>query len=183
MPVRHRVTAATLVILMLAACAGPRDGDMDGPRGGPPGDMRGGGPASRGDGTTQVREDLQAQLSEVEQRLSLTPQQQVLWDRYREMIGALMADQLRLDPRPTVRVDAPRQIDRKVDVVRNRLVAMEDIAEAARTLYDALDADQRRVADRLLPGTVPALYSGLGMSSGGAERGERDRRGPPGRRD
>ncbi len=131
------------------------------------------------------RDALQAQLSDVEQRLSLSARQQVLWESYREAIGALMADQYRMDPRPVTRVDAVKQIQRKVDVVRNRLSAMEDIAEAASALYEGLDPDQRKTADRLLPGTVPALYSGLATNGGGSGpgsaegRGRRDRGGPP----
>ncbi len=178
MPVSHTLPLLSLVLLM-TACASAPDDDFDRSRRGPPAEAHNGGSAG-------VVDDLQTQLAEVEQRLSLTPLQQPLWERYRETIGALMADQLRLDPRPVTRIDAVKQIGRKVDVVRNRLVAMEDIAEAAELLYGTLDADQRRVADRLLPGTVPALYSGL--PGRGAEDGSaRDRRGerggpPPGGR-
>ncbi|WP_341930575.1 Spy/CpxP family protein refolding chaperone [Methyloversatilis discipulorum] len=177
MPVSRTLPLLSLVLLMTACASAPDDFDRS--RRGPPAEAHNGGSAG-------VVDDLQTQLAEVEQRLSLTPLQQPLWERYRETIGALMADQLRLDPRPVTRIDAVKQIGRKVDVVRNRLVAMEDIAEAAELLYGTLDADQRRVADRLLPGTVPALYSGL--PGRGAEDGSaRDRRGerggpPPGGR-
>ncbi|MBU0601798.1 MAG: Spy/CpxP family protein refolding chaperone [Gammaproteobacteria bacterium] len=147
--------------LLLTACAGSPDSGDDHPhRGGPPpgrGDARG----SNVDGAARVRDDLQTQLSGVERALALTPTQQPAWDRYRDSVGTLMADQFRLDPRPVARLDALRQIGRKVDVVRNRLGAMEDVADAANALYALLDATQRRVADRLLPGTVPPLYSGL----------------------
>lgn len=178
MPISRTLPLLSLVLLM-TACASAPDGDFDRSRRGPPAEARGGGSAG-------VVDELQTQLAEVEQSLSLTPLQRPLWERYRETIGALMADQLRLDPRPVTRVDAVKQIGRKVDVVRNRLVAMEDIAEAAELLYGTLDPNQRRVADRLLPGTVPALYSGL--PGRGAEDGSaRDRRGerggpPPGGR-
>lgn len=166
------------VALFVSACASAPEGDVDRTRRAPPGEARGG---------ASVIEDLQAQLSDVEQRLALTPQQRPLWDRYREAVGALMADQMRLDPRPVTRIDALKQIGRKVDVVRNRLVAMEDIANAAEHLYGVLDADQRRVADRVLPGTVPALYSGLPGggahdSAGREARGERGGGSPPGGR-
>lgn len=165
------------IVLVLSACAGPRDGGPSGPDGPMRGDMRE--PGRTAGGIGRLREDLQTQLSEVELKLALTPRQQVLWDRYRESVGALMADQFRHDPQPTLRLDAPRQIERKVDVVRNRLGAMEDIAEAAQSLYASLDADQQRLADRLLPGTVPALYSGLSDGTGGepARRAPRERRG------
>lgn len=177
MPVCRTLPLLGLVLLTTACASGPDD-DFDRSRSGPPAEAR--------SGSAGVVDDLQTQLAEVEQSLSLTPLQQPLWERYRETIGALMADQLRLDPRPVTRIDAVKQIGRKVDVVRNRLVAMEDIAEAAELLYGTLDPDQRRVADRLLPGTVPALYSGL-PGRGAEDVPARDRRGerggpPPGGR-
>jgi hypothetical protein len=72
-----------------------------------------------------------------------------------------MQDQLRGIAHPLEHEDALHQIDRRVDIVRNRLAAMEDIADAARLLYSMLSADQRKMADELMPTTVPALYSGL----------------------
>jgi hypothetical protein len=71
--------------------------------------------------------------------------------------------------------NALQQIDRKVDTVRNRLTAMEDLLDAAKKLYAALSDGQKEMADRMLPGTVPALYSGQAASSRGEGR-------PPGER-
>jgi hypothetical protein len=105
--------------------------------------------------------EFSAHLQEVRQRLKLQTAQQAAWDTYARRVQALMEDQMRGVARPDDREDAVRQINRRVDVVRNRLAAMEDIADAARQLYSALSADQRKLADDLLPTTVPALYSGL----------------------
>lgn len=156
-----------------AACAplGARD-DNDGPgRRGPGSDP--GGPS--GGGATVVSL-LQTQLAETAEALKLTPPQVVLWDAYQEKVSALMADQLRVQPYGTSRLAAPQQIARKVDVVRNRLAAMEEIDEAAHRLYAALDSTQKATADRMLPGTVPGLYSGLmgdsGRNDSGKSRGE-----------
>ena len=84
-----------------------------------------------------------------------------------------MDDQTRLAPVNTDSMTAIQQIERKVDTVRNRLTAMEDIADAAGKLYAGLNKEQKAVADQLLPGTLPALYSGLGSTF---NRGRR----PPG---
>jgi hypothetical protein len=98
---------------------------------------------------------------DVQRRLKLQPQQQAAWDTYAQRVRALMLDQLRGIPRAPENEDAPHQINRRVDVVRNRLAAMEDVADAAGQLYTLLSPEQRKLADELLPTTVPALYSGV----------------------
>jgi hypothetical protein len=100
-------------------------------------------------------------VAEVQQRLKLQTSQQAAWDLYAQRVQALMQDQLRGVPRGPDNEDALHQINRRVDLVRNRLAAMEDIADAASQLYAVLSPEQRKVADDLLPTTVPALYSGL----------------------
>lgn len=91
------LAALPVLALILAACAaspppegeeGRRGPSAERPARGLRGELRG------SDGPGGVRDDLQAQLSEVEQRLSLTPFQQVRGERYREATGALMADRL-----------------------------------------------------------------------------------------
>jgi hypothetical protein len=113
------------------------------------------------------------QLDELRLQPKPKPEQEAAWQEYQEKVGELMADQLR--PATTsdtlTRTDAVHQIDRKVDVVRNRLAAVEDIADAARRLYRQLDPQQRATADRALAATVPALYSGIGNERG-AGRGK-----------
>ncbi len=124
-----------------------------------------------GDRSTNVVDQLQNQLLKTAEALQLTPKQAVLWDAYQEKIGALMADQLKLSPY-RAKQTAMQQIAQKVDVVRNRLSAMEDIQEAAKSLYDALDEAQRKTADQMLPSTLPALYSGLSSGGGGSAAGK-----------
>lgn len=155
--------------LALAACA-----PMGGSEGGPP--PRDEGNTARAAAPGPVAQ-LQTQLQETADALKLTPKQAVLWDVYQEKVGALMADQMKQSAHSaSQRQNAPQQIARKVEVVRNRLAAMEDIQETAGKLYAALDAEQRKVADAKLPQTVPALYSGfVGETTGRERRGE-----PPG---
>lgn len=167
------------VCLSFAGCA---------PMGGrePPGEGRGrpdgGAPGAGQRDGYQDRRSLDAfaaprqALADTAEALNLTPRQRVLWDAYQEKIGALMADQTRLAFGAPTRQGAMRQIEAKVDTVRNRLAAMEDIAQAAQRLYDTLDEGQRAVADQRLAGTLPALYSGLGETPPGLPAG----RGLPG---
>jgi phytoene dehydrogenase-like protein len=105
--------------------------------------------------------DVAAQLADVQKRLKLKPDQQTAWDAYVHRVEALMDDLMRGVPAQGEHESAPRQINQRVDLIRNRLAAMEDIADAASHLYATLSEDQRETADELLPATVPTLYSGL----------------------
>lgn len=159
-----------VALLSVAACA-PM-GDRNGPPGGPP---------APGGCSASVVEQLQINLHQTADALKLTPRQAVLWDAYQEKIGALMADQMKL-PSYRARQTAPQQVAQKVDVVRNRLAAMEEIQETADKLYAALDETQKRTADQMLAATLPALYSGLGNAGNAPLSGDRsgERRGGPG---
>lgn len=162
-----------LCSIALGACSSPMGGREGGPAG----------PES-GRGSQMGVESLQQQLQDTAEALKLTPRQVVLWDAYQDAVAALMADQLKLQPVQARRQDAPRQIEARVAVVRNRLTAMEDLAQRADMLYQSLDEQQKKVADQRLPATVPALYSGLACQGGGnQERGgpERSGMGPGGR--
>jgi len=108
-----------------------------------------------------LTEEFSAHLLEVQQRLKLEAGQQAAWEVFAARVQALMQDQMRGVAAASEHEDAPHRINRRVDVVRNRLAAMEEIADAASQLYALLTAEQRKLADELLPTTVPALYSGL----------------------
>ena len=153
-----RALIPLLLSIALSACAPFSDG---GGRGGPPGDGANAADDRRGASTTLVTDQQQVLLEETAAELKLTPRQQVLWERYRQRIGALMADQLRPESSPSRRLSAPQQIDSRVATVRHRLAAIEEVEDAANAVYAALDAEQKKTADQRLAATVPALYSGL----------------------
>lgn len=164
--------------LLIAACA-PLGG-REGPQGGPPGNN---GEMGMGrDGGNLIVSDLQDRLQQTAEALKLNPTQAVLWDAYQERVGALIADQMKRQPY-RLRQTAMQQIGQKVDTVRLRLAAMEDIQEAAGKLYAALNDEQKKTADQLLPQTVPALYSGFGSSGGnpGGRSGDRQEKSGGGR--
>lgn len=180
---RNRFAYAALVLAVaLGGCAqnsqryGPPDGGgmsrgergYDGPRS-----------VSASGGSSYVVDETQQTLSETAAALHLTPRQQVLWDSFQTRIGNLMADQIRgYINTPTGRT-AVQQIDSKVDTVRDRLAAMEDIADAAKALYASLDQKQKETADLRLAATVPALYSGFGGNAGDGDLPDRGRRNGP----
>lgn len=165
---RPTLPALLLATALLAACAGN------------PGGRDGYPPARRemGGSATAIVDQLQEQLRTAAEALQLTPAQRVLWEAYQERVGALMADQMKLPAYRPARESAPQQISAKVDTVRNRLTALEEIQEAVNKLYASLDEPQRRTADRVLPATLPALYSGFaGGGEGRAEAGGAGERG------
>jgi len=179
---KPRATRLFLLLGLLASLnAGAQFNCGGGGPDGPTGDDGGvNGPNDRGGVRRTVSasgpsivDQFQPLLQEVAADLKLTPRQLVLWERYEEKVGALMADQLRLEASSARRLTALQQIETRVATVRNRLTAIEDVAEAAGTLYEALDPGQKKVADLRLAATVPPLYSGLAAGgNGGPPRGE-----------
>lgn len=135
MPVSPTIVPLLGFPLPMTACAPAPDEDADRSKREPQADAR--------CCSASVVDDLQTHPARVEHRLAPTPLQQPLQVRHRETTGASVADRLRPDPRPVTRIDAVKQIGRKVDVVGNRPAAMTEIA------------------DLPLPAAVPALYRGL----------------------
>jgi len=179
---RAHVALFGVALISLVACApmgGPGGRGGPGEMGGRPGDDAMAGQAEpRTVSLASMHGEL---LARVGADLVIADPQRAAWDDYCDAVGALMTDQMRGTRVVATSDDAVRQIGRKVDVVRNRLAAMEEIQAAAERLYTVLTPEQRRIADVRLAATVPALYSGL--SDDGNSRGGRgqsnDRRGPP----
>lgn len=131
-------------------------------------------------------EESAAQLARVRTRLALTAAQAPAWDRYADRVNGLLGDLLRTPPAETAtQPTAVQQIERRLDVARDRYTALESVADAARALYAVLDIEQRQTADRALPGTLPALYAGTGLNLGseGSATSARDRPADGGRPD
>jgi hypothetical protein len=124
-----------------------------------PAQMGKGGKRGGSRGAQQQRESVdvyQVVLEELRVDLKLTSAQQPLWDAYVGKIEALRSDIVRQRRARPSEADAPRELDRLADVQRDRLTAMEDIAEAGKALYKTLDADQKAIADARLAKLVAA---------------------------
>src|SRR5260221_5552871 len=132
--------------LVLAAAAAPALAQMGGRR-------RGGG----GAGIRKIRPDeraapervnvLEVTLHELHEDLKLTPEQEPLWESYAERLRALDRDVARERGRKPASASLLQQLDRQVDAVRNRLTALEDIAQSAKALYAKLSPEQQPAAD------------------------------------
>lgn len=114
---------------------------------------------------------LALQLEVLHDALRLDRRQEALWLAYTDRLQALMTDMQRSHAE-TAQADALHRIDARIAPLRNRLAALDQISEAAAHLYRELDERQRRVADEMLPETVPLLADRIEQAS--------DRRGQPG---
>ena len=92
---------------------------------------------------------LETTLHEFHEDLKLTGEQETLFERYAESIRALGRDVQR-DRSPSVsaaKLEVLKRIERNVDAMRNRLAAVEEIADAAKALYARLRPEQQAAAD------------------------------------
>jgi hypothetical protein len=63
--------------------------------------------------------------------------------------------------RANAQSDPVQRIDHSVDVARDRLTALEDIASAAKTLYASLSPDQKSAANPRLATIIPMSPDGV----------------------
>ena len=102
-------------------------------------------------------------LAELQEDLKLTADQQAAWDAYARNVEALASDLARERGRTkeVMQMQVLQRLDHAVDVARDRLTAVEDIAAAAKKLYAGLTPEQRSVANpRLATATAAAADSG-----------------------
>ncbi len=159
-------------VLMLAIAAVDASAQM--------GTRRGSG---RGDGDRAAKAQEKPQnsvdqlaliLAELQEDLKLTADQQPAWDAYARNLEALASDLARERGRTkeVMQMKVLQRLDHAVDVARDRLTAVEDIAAAAKKLYAGLTPEQRSVADPRLATAIAAA-----AASGSASAGIRP--GPP----
>ena len=162
MKAETKILVALLLVAMAAAATeamaqfrpgggmrGSREGQMS--RDQRPGGEQG--PAMQEDAVSLTEYRLQL----LREDLKLTSVQQPLWDAYADKVSALAADISRERGRlqATLQLKALQRIDQSVDVARNRLTALEEIASAAKALYGRLTPEQLSIADARLATTLP----------------------------
>jgi hypothetical protein len=148
---------ATLALIM-AAAATPALAQFGRRRGGD----REGRPADKDGGGEPRVNSLEVTAHELHEDLKLTAEQEPLWQAYVDKVRALGNDLARERGRRPAQADVQQQIDRIVDAARNRLTALEDIAQAAKTLYAKLTPEQQPAADPRLANlmAMPLAASG-----------------------
>jgi LTXXQ motif family protein len=101
---------------------------------------------------------LEQTIEELRIDLKLLPTQVPAWEAYvgkaRLLAGDITRDKALVTA--TTQVSALKLIDRSVDGARNRLAALEEIADAAKAFYALLTPEQQALADPRLASLVPA---------------------------
>jgi len=109
-------------------------------------------------------------LAELQEDLKLTADQQAAWDAYARNVEALASDLARERGRTkeVMQMKVLQRLDHAVDVARNRLTAVEDIAAAAKKLHAGLTPGQQSMAD---PRLATAIAAASGSASSGIQLG------------
>jgi hypothetical protein len=112
-------------------------------------------------------------LAELQEDLKLTADQQAAWDAYARNVEALASDvaRERYRTKEVMQMKVLQRLDHAVDVARNRLTAVEDIAAAAKKLYAGLTSGQQSMADPRLA-TAIAAAAASGSANSGIQRGQ-----------
>lgn len=158
---------AALVVLAMADDAMAQFGGMGG------GGMGGGGRRGGGSRDQQQQQQqpqkaapnpetganmLEQTIEELRIDLKLLPTQVPAWEAYVGKARLLASDVARDRVQTTTastQNSALKRIERSVDAARNRLAALEDIADAAKAIYALLNSDQLAIADPRLAALVP----------------------------
>jgi len=161
---KRALLAGALALVALPAAAqygGRRRGGMGGDSG-----QKGGGGPEGGKEPTPV---LETTLHEFHEDLKLTGDQESLFERYAESIRALGRDvqRDRSSSASAAKLELMQRIERNVDAMRNRLAAVEEIADAAKALYALLRPEQQSVAD---PRLATLMLLPLGVAGGDARK-------------
>jgi len=114
---------------------------------------RGGDDQKKGGEEPRVNQ-IEVTLHEFHEDLKLTDAQEPAWETYVEKLRALARDVARESRSRPAQLDLLQRIDRIVDSARNRLTALEDIAQSAKSLYAGLTPEQQKTADPRLANII-----------------------------
>ena len=121
-------------------------------------------PAGTPDRPASLTGQVQVVLDKLEDDLKIGAHQQKAWDAYRSKVMRFAEDLTRT--RYSARdmqdggLTVPQQLERLSEIASNRQTAVEEIADAARAVYQTLGSEQKRVADKDLVLVPLRLVSG-----------------------
>ncbi len=111
---------------------------------------------------------VEYRLAMLQEDLKLSPGQENAWLSYADKVRALVSDITKERGRGQnagMQMDGLQQVDHAVDVARNRLTALEDIASAAKALYGGLTPQQKSLADSRFATIIPLITGGVSGAS------------------
>ena len=111
-------------------------------------------PRSSGIARLSANDQIRLRLTDLRIALSLKPEQAGSWQAYDDKVVEMLSESAH-DATVSTSGNALNQIDRRVSSEQKRAAAMQQLSNAAKKLYSTLSDEQKRVADRLLPGTLP----------------------------
>jgi hypothetical protein len=114
---------------------------------------RGGDDQKKGGEEPRV-DQIEVTLHEFHEDLKLTGAQEAAWEDYVAKLRALARDVARESRSRPAQLGLVQKIDRIVDSARNRLTALEDIAQSAKALYAGLTPEQQKMADPRLANII-----------------------------
>ena len=120
---------------------------------------RGGDDQKKGGEEPRVNQ-IEVTLHEFHEDLKLTDAQEPAWEIYVAKLRALANDVARESRSRPAQLDLVQRIDRIVDSARNRLTALEDIAQSAKSLYAGLTPEQQKMADPRLANIIAMPLAG-----------------------
>jgi len=93
-------------------------------------------------------------LRDLKIALNLKPEQTGAWQAYDDKVIEILSV-LAHDTGAPADGNALSQAEQRVSAEQKRAVLTQQLSNAAKKLYSTLTDEQKRTADRLLPGTIP----------------------------
>jgi hypothetical protein len=115
---------------------------------------------NHGDMTPDSYQQTQHNLMLLQVDLQLTPEQQAPWQAFTQKVLAYASDLSReragigIPVSDATTMSGIQFIDQTTAGARGRVVELEDIRDAAKTLYASLTPDQQKIADRRIPTVI-----------------------------
>jgi hypothetical protein len=101
-----------------------------------------------------ANDQIRLRMRDLRIALNLKPEQIGAWQAYDDKVIEILSDLAHTAGGPADG-NALSQADQRVAAEQKRAVLMQQLSNAARKLYTTLSDEQKRTADRLLPGTIP----------------------------
>lgn len=139
---------------------GGMGGGMGG-RGGPPDDKKPAQPPAEPVGAQLIKIYAGERLRVLPTELKLTEELMPLYERYAKAVEKVMLDEGTWSARPSPANASPMErIGAEIDRANNRAAGWEEVLDAVRPLYAALNKTQRTIADaRLVVSLEPSAWA------------------------